>query len=124
MMQTLSHSINISTSYFAALSRIPEGYTPISICAKPPSWYGGLQYKKLAPTYDMLMEYKESGDWDRFSKRYINEVLFKFSRYQTVFDLVELANNRNIVLLCFEGKDKKCHRRLVADWLPVEVVEL
>jgi len=45
----------IYTSYFAKLKSLPEDIIPISICAKSPNWYKGLQYKRLAPTYDLLL---------------------------------------------------------------------
>ena len=48
----------IYTSYFAKLNKLPNNIIPISICAKPPHFYKGLQYKKLAPTYDILMKCK------------------------------------------------------------------
>ena len=47
--------MNIYTSYFAKLKFFPKDLIPISICAKAPSWYDGLQYKKVAPTYDILL---------------------------------------------------------------------
>ena len=36
----------IYTSYFGNLKNLPKNITPISICAKAPVWYTGLQYKK------------------------------------------------------------------------------
>ena len=36
----------IYTTYFAQLRNLPKNIIPISICAKAPSWYNGLQYKK------------------------------------------------------------------------------
>ena len=44
----------IYTTYFAKLKKLPDNVIPISICGKAPGWYGGLQYKKLAPKYDFL----------------------------------------------------------------------
>ena len=40
----------IYTSYFAKIKELERNnIIPISICAKVPDWYKGLQYKKLAP---------------------------------------------------------------------------
>lgn len=50
--------MKIYTSYFAMMRNFPENIIPIAICAKPPTWYEGLVYKKLAPSYDILMQYK------------------------------------------------------------------
>lgn len=52
----------IYTSYFAKLKYLPNNIVPISICAKTPEWYKGLQYKKLAPTYYFFMEWKKNHD--------------------------------------------------------------
>ena len=58
----------IYTSYFAKLNKLPEDITPISICAKTPSWYHGFEYKKLAPKYDFFMEWKQNHDNDYYIK--------------------------------------------------------
>lgn len=49
----------IYTTYFAKLRNLPSNIIPISICAKAPSWYTGLQYKKLAPKYNFFTEWKK-----------------------------------------------------------------
>ena len=58
----------IYTSYFAKLKSLPDNIVPISICAKAPDWYKGLQYKKLAPKYDFFMKWEEIYDNDYYIK--------------------------------------------------------
>ena len=65
----------IYTSYFAKLKSLPDNVIPISICAKAPNWYKGIQYKKLAPKYDFFMKWKEDHDNDYYIERFNLEVL-------------------------------------------------
>jgi uncharacterized protein (DUF488 family) len=67
----------------------------------------------LAPEESILNEYRKTGDWARYEKRYleliqqrgvekhINPVLFK----------------EGVVLLCSESEPTHCHRRLAAEYL-------
>ena len=114
----------IYTSYFAKLKKLPNDVIPISICAKVPSWYNGLEYKKLAPSYDILMQYKSNPNEELYIKRFKEEILNKRISTQTVLDLLALVGNfkglnysPDICLLCYEKPTDFCHRHLVADWL-------
>lgn len=114
----------IYTSYFAKLKSLPEDVVPISICAKSPNWYKGLQYKKLAPTYDILMKYKQDGNKEDYIKNFNEQVLSRFiNASEAVWDLGRLADKNNtyysfdICLICYEKSSDFCHRHLVAEWL-------
>ena len=114
----------IYTSYFAKLKKLPSDIIPVSICAKAPSWYSGLEYKKLAPSYDILMQYKSNPNEELYIKRFKEDVLNKRLVTQTVLDLLVMVNNLKglnyspeICLLCYEKPSDFCHRHLVADWL-------
>lgn len=122
----------IYTSYFAKLKSLPDNVTPISICAKAPNWYKGIQYKKLAPKYGFFMKWKEDHDNDYYIERFNLEVLEPLNITSVLDDLqVSLPEEvkmkmqspvwRNkdwhIALVCYEKPTDFCHRRLVADWL-------
>lgn len=128
----------IYTSYFAKIRKMPENVVPVSISQWPPKGYSGLQCKDLAPTKDILMEYKNSNENDnvkesRYNERYINEVLGKLDLKQVLsnlqsqidmdtLDLLEVDNvweskNLHIALVCFEKSGDFCHRNLVAEKL-------
>lgn len=120
----------IYTTYFAKLKSLPEDIIPISICGKAPSWYKGLQYKKLAPKYDFFMNWKENHDNDYYIKCFNEQVLDKLNVSQVIGDLIHLtfeslngsshdkniAFDKNIALICYEKPTDFCHRHLVADW--------
>ena len=112
----------IYTTYFAQLRNLPEHIVPISIARSTPKWFTGLEYKKLAPTWEILSEWKNSEvKGKREEEQYINafksDVLSKLNpldvvrelnvgsehRFGTGFgifiDLLELVNsNENFVL--------------------------
>lgn len=116
----------IYTSYFAKLKSLPHNIIPISICAKVPSWYEGLQYKKLAPKYDFFMKWKENHDNDYYIKCFNEQVLNELNVLTVIKDLIDLIPqdlisehglNKTICLVCYEKPSDFCHRHLVADWL-------
>jgi uncharacterized protein (DUF488 family) len=39
-------------------------------------------------------------------------------------ELVRLAQQRSMVILCAEARPEQCHRRLIADWLTVRGIEV
>lgn len=109
------------TSYFANIKALPEGTTPVSICAKVPDWYTGLQYKKLAPKYEFFMEWKRNHDNAFYVKCYTEQVLSKLRQSDVVLELCELVKGSigmytDIALICYEKPTDFCHRHLVAEW--------
>lgn len=127
----------IYTTYFGNLRRIKETnhIIPISIAAKPPVGWTGLEYKKLAPTYKCLMEYKINKDESAYIKRYFKEVLNQLNTDDVVHELVELLPEKDrlligmvncpiwdnphihIALVCYEVPEDFCHRHLDRWWL-------
>lgn len=68
---------------------------------------------QLAPTKDMLDEYKkQKGDWTAYERRFLQ--LMKERRIETTVPQQVLAEG---CLLCSEDKPHHCHRRLVAEYL-------
>ena len=111
----------VYTSYFAKLNKLPKDITPISICAKAPSWYHGFEYKKLAPKYGFFMEWKQNHDNDYYIKCFNEQVLGNLNPADVIADLSQLDYGFNIgendvCLLCYEKPTDFCHRHLVAEW--------
>lgn len=122
----------ILTTYFARLRNIPENVIPVSICAKAPQWYDGLQYKKLAPKYGFFSEWKKTHDNDYYIEHYNSEVLDALDLYRVLDELQVMLPEEvkekmqspiwrnpdwHIVLVCYEKSTDFCHRHLVAKWL-------
>ena len=111
------------TGYFAKLKKYQEaGLVPVSIALKSPDWYHGLEYKQLAPSWDILSAWKSGeyqGDVDYYTQEFNDKILKNRSITTVIHDLTELTNAEpnNIILLCYEKPEDFCHRHLVADWI-------
>ena len=113
--------MRIYTSYFAKAYQFPDDkYTCIAISVGVPKAINVKSYKKLAPLWDIVQEYKNNGgDIERYKSRYYNEVLNKLNIDEVYKELEELSNGKDVVLLCYEGirNNDFCHRHLVSQWL-------
>ena len=110
----------IYTSYFGNLRRIEKvcpNLFPVSIALYPPNWFRGARYRKLAPTADILREWKEKHDVERYTKRFCDEVTSHLNRDEVIKDLMKLSNGHDAALLCYERPGEFCHRHIVAQWL-------
>jgi uncharacterized protein (DUF488 family) len=68
---------------------------------------------ELAPTDDMLAEYKKHGrQWSAYEKRFLDLMATRHVETAVPQEAVDGA-----CLLCSEDKPHHCHRRLVAEYL-------
>lgn len=88
----------------------------------------GMEYvhlPELAPTQDMLDEYKKHhGDWKNYESRFL-----ELMRQRHIEETVPKEVIADGCLLCSEDKPHHCHRRLVAEylknhWLDVNIEHL
>lgn len=87
---------------------------------------GYLHLPELAPTKDILGDYRKDHDWNRYVSRF--EALMDERGIPDTLDRT-LFTERASCLLCSEPTPERCHRRLVAErlaraWSDVEVVHL
>lgn len=105
------------TSYFSKY----KDNNGISICTRPPVWFIGKEYRKLAPKYWMLMAYKKGKiTEEEYIEIYKTEVLSKLDPMKVYDDLINLCGEDS-VLLCWEASGKFCHRHIVSEWLNDEL---
>lgn len=106
----------IYTSYFAKLKHV---LNPISISRFTPAWYEGPVYKQLAPTTQLLMDYKAGlVSIEQYTERYNTEILSQLTQPSVFSDLFKFYPLYNtITLLCYEKSSDFCHRHLVSKWL-------
>ncbi len=114
--------MKIYTTYFANLRKLPKEIVPISICAKCPNDFKGVQYKKLAPKYGFFMEWKQNHDNDFYIEHFNEEVLKDLNQETIVKELERIAGingitKKDVALVCYEKPNDFCHRHLVAKWL-------
>lgn len=109
--------MKIYTSYYAKSKKIPADIVRISIAAKAPQYYDGIEYKKVSPKYGFFMKWKENHDNDFYVEHFYSEVLGILNPKTVYQDLENLSGGKDCVLLCYEKSTDFCHRHLVADWL-------
>lgn len=85
-----------------------------------------LYMPQLAPTKEILRNYREDGDWARYVVRF--EALMVERRIPETLNRAEFTT-RTCCLLCSEATAAQCHRRPVAErlaahWPEVEIVHL
>ena len=74
---------------------------------------GYVHMTQLAPTQDILDEYKKNGgDWDVYAQKFLS--LMEARRVEQTVPQELVADG---CLLCSEDKPHNCHRRLVAEYL-------
>ncbi len=70
---------------------------------------------ELAPTKEILEEYRKDGDWYRYTVRFMD--LMDERQFPEMLDRDDFDQNVSC-LLCSEPTPQKCHRRLLAErWL-------
>jgi len=75
---------------------------------------------ELAPTKDILDEYKNNGgDWTVYEKNFIDLIEKRKIEKKITNDILD-----NACLLCSEDKPDHCHRRLVAEYLSKKLVNV
>jgi uncharacterized protein (DUF488 family) len=77
---------------------------------------GGIDYVHLpilAPTQDMLDEYKKTtGDWNAYERKFL-----ELMETRNVQNAIQPADLDGGCLLCSEHQPHQCHRRLVVEYL-------
>jgi len=109
--------LRIYTSYFARLSKIDVDKVPIAICAKVPTWYSGLNYKRLAPSYDILTEFNDTQNEKTYKERFYSEILSRLNRSEVFDDLEMLSRGKDVVLVGYENPSSPRHRHIAYEWL-------
>ena len=118
--------MKVFTGYFARVGAYQTlGLVPVGIAQGTPGFYQGLEYKRLAPPWDLVRGYKNGTiTQSEYTLRYRTTVLEPLGREQVLKDLETLGRGHDVVLMCWEGSLGFCHRHLVAEWLGGESTEV
>ncbi|OGK62920.1 hypothetical protein A2334_06070 [Candidatus Roizmanbacteria bacterium RIFOXYB2_FULL_38_10] len=87
----------------------------ICIMRRPDSWVKyDVWMPTLAPSHKLLDDaHAKIIDWNGYEKRFHKEVIVGKREYLKF--LCEIAQKRDITILCWEKTPEHCHRRLVAE---------
>ena len=108
----------IYTSYYANYKNFGDAVLVQISRSKPSSVFINYAISEFMPSSSLLFNYKAGKvSEDMYISEYIAQ-LDKHSddRYQSFFDWL-LSQEKDVVFLCYEGKDKFCHRHILADYL-------
>lgn len=108
--------MQVFTSYFAKINRLPKDVLVINIARYAPKGVSLMSIPELSPTPDILFEYKKNPDEERYVRRFWNEVLRKLNPDDIVEKLAQHKRN-TVVLCCYERSGAFCHRHEVMKWL-------
>lgn len=110
--------MKIYTGYHAKAKFYKErGLFTVSISVgNPKNHKPDFHYNILAPSWNMVKSgYGES--------EYNDLILSRYSAKQVKENLENFANDKNVVLLCFEKDENDCHRSYVKNWLNKNGIE-
>ena len=97
------------TSYFTRCYLHPAA---ISISRWAPKEFAGPAYPDLAPSQELLLDYKKGlVDDVEYTRRFMTQ-LSTLDPHKVVADLPPQS-----ILLCYEGSSLFCHRHIVAEWI-------
>ncbi len=103
------------TSYFANHRKLKEvGFEVVSIARFPPGSCKGIP--DFAPPEDLVRGSK-SGTLSEEDYKACYIKMLDSIPVSRALELVRILKEGNYALCCFCGKDKFCHRHLLADWL-------
>jgi len=110
--------MNIYTSYFGFLKKIPREILPVSIARFPPRWFHGGEMKNLAPGEKLLWKAKQGKiSEEEYTRQYMAQITALFDPQALYVTLEYSFGGKDIALICFEKKGEFCHRRLLAEWM-------
>jgi len=101
--------MHIYTGYFAKHGKHPRA---VSIARGQPMAFDLPEILEFAPPRSLLAAYKSGRvGWEQYEVRYVDRLNL------VAGDCAEGLLRDGMVLLCWEGPGKNCHRHLLASWL-------
>lgn len=108
----------LSQTYVAKVKKIKELYPDarfIAITRKSPRFKYDTWEKALAPSLELLKDYKSNNDWEAYVPRFMKEMDNPESK-EAMRKIIKEAQTKDIFLVCFE-KEYPCHRFLILDMM-------
>lgn len=111
----------MKTGYFYNLTK-NEIKGAVSIAVGNPRYVKiELKMKELAPTWDLLQDFRNERIDEKEYIRRFDEQLSKLNPLHIMERLEAMANGAEPVIMCHCNKESFCHRHLVAQWLEREL---
>lgn len=72
-----------------------------------------VNFQGLGAPKEIRDELFQSGNYNRFFKKYLNCIADKNDLIEDIHSLID--SGKNVLLLCFERNPEQCHRKVLAD---------
>lgn len=109
----------IYTTYFANLRNVPENSVVISIAQYNPKGINIPRFIDFAPGQGLLTMYKQGEITEQeYTERYMQMLsnLPNLAKIRAHMAKYTADQDKSLVFVCYEGKNKFCHRHLVAQF--------
>lgn len=109
--------MQIYTTYFARVVKLPSTIMPVAICRYPVEGWHYPICRELAPTQEVFVRYKRTHNFERFTQEFVETTLAFVTVQRILTTLNQYADGKDIALVCFEKNRWTCHRSIVGEWL-------
>lgn len=111
--------MTLYTSYYANWRKFPEAACLVQISRTAPPNTILCKGYSFFPDEDLLVSYKNKKinekEYEKRYRKHLNSL--KEDNSDIMFLLNKQIEGVDTLLLCYEGKDKFCHRHILANWL-------
>lgn len=110
----------IYTTYLSNAKKVPTEITKLLIVRIPPASFNPetsdmAHAPALSPSKQLLLSYKDDGDWSRYVEKFQREMTTREDMINALANLKGmLVGGTDICLVCFEKDPSECHRSLIA----------
>lgn len=73
-----------------------------------------IHFQDLGPVNSLLTEYKNDKNWSKYRKKYIDQLYNNSFTCRKLNRLIDIVNQYNVILICYEKDHLHCHRSLLA----------
>lgn len=113
--------MKLYTGSFRDFVKYRDKYTVVAISTGVPKWYKDKRYKKLAPPYSLMSQYRYCCDCDEtdvemYIQQYCDTVLNPLTPLEVFQELENMSDGKDVILLTQESSDEFSHRHLVSAW--------
>lgn len=117
LQQFIAHLIRHGVNVVADVRKLPisrkKGFSKSALAETLRSTrIDYLNFRGLGAPKEIRIELQQSGDYDRFFKKYEYNISDKEDHLKSIYTLVNCG--KKVALFCFERDPEKCHRNMVA----------
>lgn len=113
----------IYTTYFHKIGKLPDNCIKLIVTRFPPKWLDINKYpntlivKGLSPSKELLLNYKEDNDWEKFVEGFKYEMKHREDMVEFLEEICKILNKEvDVCFICYEKDYAHCHRSLLGQY--------